>query len=315
MEMLKVSANPHIKSGDSTRSMMFDVILALLPAATAAVIIFGLRSLIVMAVCIITAVLSEFICRKLMKRENTIGDLSAVVTALLLAFNLPVTIPLWQAAIGSAVAIVVVKQMFGGIGCNFVNPALIGRIVLMNSFATSMSTWAMPVAYQVDGADVVAGATPLALLSKGEKLPSLMDMFLGQTGGCLGETCALALLLGGVYLVIRRVITPTIPLFFVGTVAIISALSGGNPLYEVLSGGLLLGAIFMATDYVTSPTTFKGQIIFGIGCGLITSFIRIFGVIPEGVSYAIIIMNILTPHIETLTRKKPFGTQKEGSGR
>ena len=315
MEMLKVSANPHIKSGDSTRSMMFDVILALLPAATAAVIIFGLRSLLVMAVCIITAVLSEFICRKLMKRENTIGDLSAVVTALLLAFNLPVTIPLWQAAIGSAVAIVVVKQMFGGIGCNFVNPALIGRIVLMNSFATSMSTWAMPVAYQVDGADVVTGATPLALLSKGEKLPSLMDMFLGQTGGCLGETCALALLLGGVYLVIRRVITPTIPLFFVGTVAIISALSGGNPLYEVLSGGLLLGAIFMATDYVTSPTTFKGQIIFGIGCGLITSFIRIFGVIPEGVSYAIIIMNILTPHIETLTRKKPFGTQKEGSGR
>lgn len=315
MEMLKVSANPHIKSGDSTRSMMFDVILALLPAATAAVIIFGLRSLLVMAVCIITAVLSEFICRKLMKRENTIGDLSAVVTALLLAFNLPVTIPLWQAAIGSAVAIVVVKQMFGGIGCNFVNPALIGRIVLMNSFATSMSTWTMPVAYQVDGADVVAGATPLALLSKGEKLPSLMDMFLGQTGGCLGETCALALLLGGVYLVIRRVITPTIPLFFVGTVAIISALSGGNPLYEVLSGGLLLGAIFMATDYVTSPTTFKGQIIFGIGCGLITSFIRIFGVIPEGVSYAIIIMNILTPHIETLTRKKPFGTQKEGSGR
>ena len=310
MERLTVSANPHIKHGDSTRSIMLDVILALLPAGAASVVIFGIRALFLIITCVGSAVVAEGVCRIIMKRPQTIGDLSAVVTGLLLAYNLPVTLPLWMGALGSVIAIVVVKQMFGGIGHNFVNPALIGRIVLMNSFTSAMTTWALPVVYQQSGTDVVTGATPLALMKSGEQLPSLLDMFLGQTGGCLGETCALALIIGGVYLVCRKVISPVIPLVFVGTVAVLTFFAGYNPLYEVLSGGLLLGAIFMATDYVTSPTTTSGKVIFAIGCGAITAFIRIFGSIPEGVSYSIIIMNILTPHINTLTRKKPFGFKK-----
>lgn len=310
MERLTVSANPHIKHGDSTRSIMLDVILALLPAGAASVVIFGIRALFLIITCVGSAVVAEGVCRIIMKRPQTVGDLSAVVTGLLLAYNLPVTLPLWMGALGSVIAIVVVKQMFGGIGHNFVNPALIGRIVLMNSFTSAMTTWALPVAYQQSGADVVTSATPLALMKSGEQLPSLLDMFLGQTGGCLGETCALALIIGGVYLVCRKVISPVIPLVFVGTVAVLTFFAGYNPLYEVLSGGLLLGAIFMATDYVTSPTTTSGKVIFAIGCGAITAFIRIFGSIPEGVSYSIIIMNILTPHINTLTRKKPFGFKK-----
>ena len=310
MERLTVSANPHIKHGDSTRSIMLDVILALLPAGAVSVVIFGIRALFLIITCVGSAVVAEGVCRIIMKRPQTIGDLSAVVTGLLLAYNLPVTLPLWMGALGSVIAIVVVKQMFGGIGHNFVNPALIGRIVLMNSFTSAMTTWALPVVYQQSGTDVVTGATPLALMKSGEQLPSLLDMFLGQTGGCLGETCALALIIGGVYLVCRKVISPVIPLVFVGTVAVLTFFAGYNPLYEVLSGGLLLGAIFMATDYVTSPTTTSGKVIFAIGCGAITAFIRIFGSIPEGVSYSIIIMNILTPHINTLTRKKPFGFKK-----
>ena len=310
MERLTVSANPHIKHGDSTRSIMLDVILALLPAGAASVVIFGIRALFLIITCVGSAVVAEGVCRIIMKRPQTVGDLSAVVTGLLLAYNLPVTLPLWMGALGSVIAIVVVKQMFGGIGHNFVNPALIGRIVLMNSFTSAMTTWALPVVYQQSGTDVVTSATPLALMKSGEQLPSLLDMFLGQTGGCLGETCALALIIGGVYLVCRKVISPVIPLVFVGTVAVLTFFAGYNPLYEVLSGGLLLGAIFMATDYVTSPTTTSGKVIFAIGCGAITAFIRIFGSIPEGVSYSIIIMNILTPHINTLTRKKPFGFKK-----
>ena len=311
MEKLKVSENPRIKSENSTRSIMFDVILALLPAATASMVIFGLQSLIVMAVCVATTVLSEFISGKLFKRKNTITDLSAIVTGLLLSFSLPVSIPLWQAAIGSAVAIIVVKQLFGGIGRNLVNPALVGRIVLATFFASSMSSWVKPLAYQTDNLDVVATATPLNLLDTGEKLPSLIDMFLGQTAGSLGETCALALLFGGLYLVIRRIITPIIPLCFVGTVAIITTIFGSNPLYEVLSGGLLLGAIFMATDKATAPATIKGQIVFGVGCGVITSLIRIFAFIPEGVAYAIVIMNILTVFIGAITRKQRKSQKRE----
>ena len=310
MKRLTVSANPHIKHGDSTRSIMLDVILALLPAGAVSVVIFGIRALFLIITCVGSAVVAEGVCRIIMKRPQTVGDLSAVVTGLLLAYNLPVTLPLWMGALGSVIAIVVVKQMFGGIGHNFVNPALIGRIVLMNSFTSAMTTWALPVVYQQSGTDVVTGATPLALMKSGEQLPGLLDMFLGQTGGCLGETCALALIIGGVYLVCRKVISPVIPLVFVGTVAVLTFFAGYNPLYEVLSGGLLLGAIFMATDYVTSPTTTSGKVIFAIGCGAITAFIRIFGSIPEGVSYSIIIMNILTPHINTLTRKKPFGFKK-----
>lgn len=308
---LTVSANPHIKSTATTRGIMLDVVLALLPAGAASVVIFGVRSLLVIITCVAVAVISEYLSRRIMKRDCTIGDLSAVVTGLLLAYNLPATIPLWMAAIGSAVSIIVVKQMFGGIGHNFVNPALIGRIVLMNSFTKAMSTWMLPMAYQSNASDVVTGATPLALLKNGGEPASITDLFFGQTGGCLGETCALAILIGGIYLVVRRVISPVIPLFFVGTTALLTFCAGYDPLYEVLSGGLLLGAVFMATDYATSPVTTKGKIIYAFGCGAITAFIRIFGSLPEGVSYSIIIMNIITPHIDRLTRKKPFGAVKE----
>ena len=306
MEKLTVSANPHIKGAVTTQRIMLDVIIALVPAGVASVVIFGWRSLLVIATCVLSAVISELICRKIMKRSNTISDLSAVVTGLLLAYNLPVSIPLWMAAIGSAVAIVVVKQMFGGLGHNFVNPALIGRIVLMNSFAAAMSHWTLPVMYQ-SGADAITTATPLVQMSNGTAV-KYTDLLFGTTGGCLGETCVIALVVGGIYLVCRRVISPAIPLVYIGTTALLTFFAGFDPLAQTMSGGLMLGAIFMATDYATSPTTTLGKVIYAIGCGAITSFIRIFGSIPEGVSYSIIIMNIVTPHIDRLTRHKPFGS-------
>lgn len=296
---------------------MLDVILALAPALVASVVIFGPRSLLICAVCVVSCVLFEWLSRKLMKRDTTVGDLSAVVTGLLLAFNLPVTIPLWMCLVGCFFAIVVVKQFFGGIGQNFVNPAIGGRIVMLVSFSSAMTNWTPPFAYR-SGADVQTAATTLSVLKNTADtagLPSLAEMFLGVRGGCLGETCALALLLGGVYLLIRRVIKPVIPLCFIGTVALIMLIAGRGDwqfmLYELLSGGLLLGAIFMATDYATSPVTTRGKILFAVGCGLITSVIRLFANLPEGVSYSIILMNILVPHIEALTRPKPFGTVKE----
>ena len=263
--------------------------------------------------------LSEYLSRKIMKRSNTLGDLSAVVTGLLLAFNLPVSIPLWQAAIGSVVAIVVVKQLFGGIGQNFVNPAITGRIILMVSFPTAMTTWIKPLSWLDKGAEAVTAATPLTMMTKGgelsDELPSLVDMLIGIRGGSLGETCAVALIIGGIYMMIRKIISPAIPLSFIGTVAVIMLIAGKGDFrfvaYQLLSGGLMLGAFFMATDYTTSPINFKGRIIFGIGCGLLTSFIRLFGSLPEGVSFSIILMNILVPHIENLTTPKPFGTVKE----
>ena len=233
------------------------------------------------------------------------GDLSAVVTGLLLGMNLPAGLPLWMAAIGSGVAIVIVKQMFGGLGHNFANPAITGRIVLMVSFPTAMTTWVKPFDW-MNQTDAVAAATPLA----GSET-TLRQFFLGLRGGCIGEVCAAALLVGGIYLLLRRVITPTAPLAFILTVGGMMWIFGENPLYQMMSGGLLLGAIFMATDYVTSPSGFKGQLIFGVGCGLITAVIRQFGSLPEGVSYSILLMNILTPYINRLTAPKPFGTVKE----
>lgn len=323
--LLTVTSSPHLRSPETTTGIMLDVIIALIPSLVAAICIFGWRSLLVTCVTVGTCVLSEFIARKVMRRDNTISDLSAVVTGILLAFNLPVTIPLWMAAIGSVVAIVVVKQFFGGIGCNFINPALVGRIVLMMSFPTAMGSWAVPLAWR--SGSVVTGATPMVQLStvlesgvstdalNAAGLPSLTEMLLGVRGGSLGEVCALTLILGGLYLMIRRVITPVIPLCYTGTVAVIMLIASGGNLtftaYELLGGGLLLGAIFMATDYTTSPMTRKGKIIYAIGCGLITGLIRLFGNMPEGVSFSIILMNILVPHIEKLTAPRPFGRRKK----
>ena len=302
-----VSTSPHIRSKVNTASIMRDVVIALMHALIASVIIFGFRALLVTAVSVIAAVLTEFLFEKGCKRPVTISDWSAVVTGVLLAFNLPVTIPLWQAALGSIIAILVVKQLFGGIGCNFANPAIVGRIVLFLSFSKTMTAWQFP--------DAVSTATPLALMGAGrmEELPSLMDMFLGNKGGCLGEVSALALLIGFVYLLARKVITWHTPVVFVGTVFILSWILGGDVMYavnQILSGGLLLGAIFMATDYVTTPSTTNGRLIFGLGCGLLTVVIRQWGSYAEGVSFAILFMNILTPYISRWTRTKPFGGVK-----
>lgn len=303
MEKLISSVSPHFSSKRSTQNIMLDVVIALVPAAVAAAVIFGWRSLLIMGVCIATCMLSEFLFEKLCKRENTVLDLSAVVTGLLLSFNLPVSIPLWQAMFGSIVAIIVVKQLFGGIGQNFANPAITARIIMLVAFSGTMTNWVFP-----EGTvDAVSGATPLAAASKGVKeLPSYLTLFLGNHGGCLGENCALALLLGGIYLIVRKVITWHIPVAFIGTVALMSLVCGKDVLYQVLSGGLLLGAIFMATDYATSPSTKWGKIVFGVGCGLITILIRFWGNLPEGVSYSILLMNILTPYISKLTRQKPL---------
>ena len=320
MKKLLVSASPHIHSPETTTGVMGDVIISLLPALVMAVVWFGSRALVLTAVCIGTAVLAEWVSRRVMKRPNTLGDLSAVVTGLILALNLPATLPLWMAAIGSIVAIVVVKQMFGGIGQNFVNPAMTARIILMVSFPTAMARWTAPLA-SAWSADAVTTATPMASLAASSggnlsaDLPSLWQMLVGYHGGSMGEVCALALLVGGVYLIIRRVISPIIPAAYIGTVAVWMLLAGHGDLrfvaYELLGGGLLLGAFFMATDYATSPITAKGKWIFGIGCGIITSVIRLYGSLLEGVSFSIILMNILVPHIERLTLPRAFGAEKE----
>lgn len=302
MNKLIVSPSPHILSKNSTSNIMFDVILALLPALLVGGYVFGLRAVIVTCVCVVTCVLSEFVIRKIMKRSNTVKDLSAVVTGILLAFNLPPQIPLWVAVLGSVFAIVVVKQLFGGIGQNFANPAIAARIFLFASFGTYMTTWTSPFAYRY-GLDSMASATPLSDLANANTL----DLFLGNIGGCIGEVSALALIIGGVYLSIRRVINPLVPLTFIGTVFVFSWALGENPVNQIFAGGLMLGAIFMATDYATTPATLKGKIIFALGCGIITTLIRVFGSYPEGVSFAILLMNLLTPHIDRITATRPVG--------
>ena len=320
---LTVSASPHMRSKETTTGIMLDVIIALIPALIMCVVYFGLRALVLTAVCVVSCVAFEYISRIVMKRNNTIGDLSAVVTGLILAFNLPATLPFWMAVIGSLIAIVVVKQMFGGIGQNFVNPAMTARIILMTSFPTAMAKWVVPFT-DTWSADAVTSATPMATLATlkpldvsatADALPSLTDMLIGKHGGSMGEVCSIALIIGGLYLIARKVISPIIPFTFIGTVAVFMFLTGKGNMdfvaYELLGGGLMLGAFFMATDYSTSPINKKGKIIFGIGCGLITSVIRIFGSLPEGVSFSIILMNILVPHIENMTTPKPFGAVKE----
>lgn len=300
MGKLISNISPHVTSRRTTQNIMLDVIIALVPAGIASVIIFGLRALLVIGVCVLVSVLSEYIFEKICKKENTIMDLSAVVTGLLLAYNLPVSIPLWQAAFGSLFAIVVVKQLFGGIGQNFANPAITARIVMLVAFSGTMTTWVFP--------DASSTATPLVLLYKGDlaSMPSYMDMLLGIRGGCLGETCTIALLAGGIYLIARRVISWHTPVAFIGTVLVMALIFDKAPVYQLMSGGLIIGAFFMATDYATTPSTKWGKIIFGVGCGLITVLIRFWGTSPEGVSYSILLMNIFTPYISRLTRSKPL---------
>ena len=300
-ELLTVASSPHIKRPDTTRGIMSDVVIALAPAATYGCILFGLRALAVLITSVSVAVLCEFLWNKALKKPNTIKDLSAVVTGLLLGMNLPPTLPLWQAAIGSAAAIIVVKQMFGGLGHNFANPAIAARIILLVSFPASMTRFTEPVS------DAVTSATPLAGTAG---TLSFKTLFFGMHAGSIGETSAFLLIVGGLYLVIRRVITPIIPVCFIGTVALLSLISGESVMLSVFGGGLILGAVFMATDYTTSPTTPLGKAVFAVGCGIITFVIRKFGSLPEGVSYLILLMNILVPHINRFTLSKPFGFEK-----
>jgi electron transport complex protein RnfD len=306
-ETIKTAPAPHLHSDQSTRTVMLDVIIALLPAALVAVWLFGWRALCLMLVSVASCVAAEHLSCAVLKKPSSVGDLSCVVTGLLLAFNLPAGLPFWMAALGGAVAIVVVKMMFGGIGHNFVNPALVGRIVLMSSFPTLMSSYIQPLPI---AADAVTTATPLSMIGTAAltKEFSLFQLFVGLCPGALGETCGAALLLGFGYLLWRRVITPVIPLCFVGTVALFAVIIGEPPLYHTLSGGLLLGAIFMATDYTTTPMTPLGQAIFAVGCGLLTMLIRRFGSLPEGVSFAIVLMTIATPLIDRVCHRRVFGS-------
>ena len=307
---LIVSSSPHIRTPRGTQAIMLDVIIALMPALVAAVIFFGVKALVVTAVSVVSCVVFEFGYRKLMKKPDSCKDLSAVVTGLLLAYCLPYTFPWWAVVIGAFFSIVLVKQLYGGIGKNIWNPALAGRAFLLISYAVLMTTWS-------DGPDAATFATPLASLHAGQLVPggmnALWDMFIGNIGGSFGEVSALALLLGGAWLVYRKVISLRIPVFYVGTVAVLTLIfSRGNNhilwmLQNVLSGGLLLGAIFMATDYCTSPVTPNGQMIFGVGCGLLTVLIRYFGGYPEGVSFAILIMNCCTWLIDQHTAPRRFG--------
>jgi len=305
-----VSFAPHIRERITASRIMLDVIIALCPAFIAAVWIFGPRAALVTGVCVASCVFFEWAYQKLLKKPITVGDFSAVITGVLLAFNLPVGIPLWQAIFGSGVAIILVKQLFGGIGKNFANPAITARIVMFMSFPAAMATWA-PVSVDAisSATDALSGATPLALIQRGDlaALPGMWDMFIGTRMGCLGETSAIALLIGGIYLLARRVITWHIPVAFIGTVFVLTALLGLEPMFQLFAGGLLLGAIFMATDYPTSPQTRTGRIIFGIGCGVLTVIIRAWGAYPEGVSFAILFMNVLVPFINKLTMTKPLG--------
>ena len=306
MAKLTVSAAPHIHSGASTNRIMLDVIIALLPATAASVIIFGLKSLIVIAACVITALVGEALFNIVTKRKQTIGDLSAVVTGLLLALNLSTNVPAWQCVVGTLFAIICVKCLFGGLGCNFANPAITGRVFMLVAFS-AVAGGANPTIVEL-----TTSATPLEQLGKGETM-ELMDLFLGLHGGAIGETCILALILGFVYLLVRKVITWHTPVVFIATVFVLYLAFTGDVMMavsQILAGGLFIGAIFMATDYVTTPITTRGRVVFALGCGVITFIIRYFCAYPEGVSFSILIMNILTPFIEKWTAKEPLGGVK-----
>ena len=293
-----VAASPHVTTKNSTAVIMRDVLIALLPAVLAGCVVFGLRALLVVAVTTAACVFFEWGFEKLCHTPSTISDLSAAVTGVLLAMNLPVSIPLWQAVFGALVAMVAVKGLFGGIGKNFANPAITARIVMFLAFSKTMTAWVFP--------DAVSTATPLAMMANGESVDYL-TLLLGNHGGCLGETSALALLIGFAYLLIRGVISWHTPVCFVGTVFVMSLILGQDAVGQILSGGLMLGAIFMATDYSTTPSTNLGRVVFGIGAGLLTVLIRFYGAYAEGVSFAILFMNILTPYLSKWTETKPFG--------
>jgi electron transport complex protein RnfD len=303
---LIVTAAPHITSPETTQTIMQKVCLALVPTLIASIFIFGINSLILTVITVVACVFFEWGYCKLMGRENPIEDFSAVVTGILLAFNMPSTLPWWMAIVGAFIAIVIVKQLFGGLGYNFANPAIVGRICLALGFASKMANYPKPV----NGIDVLASATPLAVsgeLGAGEYI----TLLLGNHGGVLGETCALTILIGGIYLIVTKVISPVIPVTYLATVAVLSLVAGKDPIVQLLSGGLMLGAFFMATDYVTSPTTNKGKLVFGIGLGIITCAIRFLGTMNEGVSFAILLMNLLVPYIEVLTRQDKLGIAKK----
>lgn len=325
MNILTVSPSPHIRSGISTQKIMLAVIAALIPAIIAGTIVFGPRALLMIIFCAMVSMMTELVCCVLMKKEGTISDGSAMLTGVLLALNLPVTLPFWQAAIGCIFAIAVVKQLFGGLGCNFANPAITGRIFLLLSVGSDMTTWVKPF-YYIDAPalgffessgsaalDGLTGATPLASGDAG-----LLELFLGNVGGSIGETSALALLIGGIFLIITKIISPVTPISYLGSLAVLTFIkilvTGGDMTevpYALLSGGVILGAFFMATDYVTTPITAKGKLIFGIGCGILTFVIREFASMPEGCSFSILLMNLLTPYIDKFTKTKPIGGKSE----
>lgn len=308
---LWVSVSPHIQAKSSVASIMWKVVFALVPALLGSVYFFGLRSLLVVGVCIIASMLSEYIVQLFRKQPSSLDDGSAVLTGLLIAFNLPVTIPVWMAAFGCIFAVVIVKHLFGGLGNNILNPALAGRAFLLAAYPVEMTTWVKP------GSLTVTGATPLAIVKESldVSIPSYMDMFIGNIGGCLGETSAMLLLLGALYLLFTRVITVYIPFSYIGTVVLLSFVFGGpslftgDVLFHLLSGGLMLGAFYMATDMVTSPITNKGCVFFGIGCGILTVSIRLWGGYPEGVSYSILIMNLCVPLIDRYVKPRVYGTK------
>ena len=308
MNKLIVSSAPHIRTKKDTPGVMLDVIIALLPTLIAGVVIFGLRALLVVATCVLASVVSEFLFNIIVKKNQTIFDLSAIVTGLILGLNLRADAPVWQCIVGSVFAIIVVKCLFGGLGQNFANPAVTARVFLLICFSNTLAGGTRPIISS--NPDLVAGATPLAVIAEGGELPALKDMFLGLRGGAIGEACILALVLGFIYLVARGVINFEIPVIMVGSVFVLSLLVGGDAtvaLYQILSGGLVFGAVFMATDYVTTPITRTGKMIFALGCGLITFLIRQYGGYPEGVSFAILFMNILTPYIESWTKPRALG--------
>lgn len=311
MKRLAVSSSPHIRSSATTSRIMLDVIIALTPALIAGCVIFGLRALAVVATCVVSAVASEFVFNVITKKEQTVGDFSAAVTGMLLGLNLHANSPIWQCVIGSIFAIIVVKCFFGGLGCNFANPAITARVFLLICFAGTLGGGAVPKLSSAP--ELVSGATPLSVLKAGGELPEILDMLLGMRGGAIGETCTVALLIGFIYLVVRKVINFEIPLIFVGTVFVLSLIVDNSfftATYQILSGGLVFGAVFMATDYVTTPITRSGKMIFAFGCGLITFLVRYFGNYPEGVSFAILFMNILSPYIERWTQKRALGGKK-----
>ena len=331
---LIATSNPHIRGSETTRSIMLDVIIAMLPALIWGIVKFGVEALVLTAVSVAGCIFFEWAYRAIMKRPQSVGDLSAVVTGMLLSFVCPPSTPLWMILIGDFFAIIVVKQLFGGIGKNFVNPALAGRAFLLGSYAGVMTTWVDPAVNKAPlfggVADAVTTATPLAIMKSGDMAGltstySVADMFLGHIPGSMGEISALMLLIGGVYLIVRKVINWHTPVSYIATVAVLTFLfpkygSGVEwMLYSIFGGGLMLGAFFMATDYATSPVTKKGQVIFGIGCGLFTVFIRYFGSYNEGVCYSIMVMNLFVPFIDKFTKPVRFGVvksdKKEGAAK